>query len=198
MPKLCVWPGHCRLSLQAVRRQGHAARLMQQLECVLQGAGLQQLAVVLEPDVSGPAAACAVVMHLYVAACSVLPCFEAHHAPHRMLEPRLVPLLLHVPAATTSQWLGCSRHGDRSHSTLAMLPVTLYTMYAAQGNKEEVPGVPGAAAVEHWLLRAGFKLASAEQAMLWRRELPEYHRNLVAGCSLLVKPLGSSKAKRWF
>lgn len=58
--------------------------------------------------------------------------------------------------------------------------------------------MPGAAAVERWLLRAGFKLAAAEQAMLWRRELPEYHRNLVAGCSLLVKPLGSSKGKRWF
>uniref|UniRef100_A0A383VNH7 N-acetyltransferase domain-containing protein n=1 Tax=Tetradesmus obliquus TaxID=3088 RepID=A0A383VNH7_TETOB len=101
---------------QAVRRQGHAARLVQQLECVLQGARLQQLAVVLAPD----------------------------------------------------------------------------------GNKDEVPGVPGAAALERWLLRAGFKLAAAEQAMLWRRELPEYHRNLVAGCSLLVKPLGSSKGKRWF
>jgi hypothetical protein len=40
------------LLLQAVQRQGHASRLVQQLESVLQEAGLQQLAVVLEPDVS--------------------------------------------------------------------------------------------------------------------------------------------------
>jgi hypothetical protein len=52
--------------------------------------------------------------------------------------------------------------------------------------------------LERWLQRQGFKPAAAEQVMLWRRELPEYHKNLMAGCTLLVKPLSSSKSKRWF
>jgi hypothetical protein len=30
--------------------------------------------------------------------------------------------------------------------------------------------------------------------MLWRRELPEYHKGLVGGCSLLVKPLPKARA----
>jgi hypothetical protein len=67
-----------------------------------------------------------------------------------------------------------------------------------QGDKEVAPGAAGAAVVERWLQRQGFKPAAAEQAMLWRRELPEYHKNLIAGCTLLVKPLSSSKSKRWF
>jgi hypothetical protein len=67
-----------------------------------------------------------------------------------------------------------------------------------QGNKEELPGEAGAAVLGRWLLRSGFKAAAAEQSMLWRRELPEYHKNLIAGCTLLVKPLSSSKGKRWW
>lgn len=104
MPKLCVLPGHCRLFLQAVRRQGHAARLVQQLECVLQGARLQQLAVVLEPDVRRPAAACVLVRHLHVAAC-LCYLLQAHHAPQIVLEPRFLPLLLHILAATMAALL---------------------------------------------------------------------------------------------
>jgi hypothetical protein len=60
--------------LQAVQRQGHASRLLQQLESVLQEAGLQQLAVVLEPDVSMLAAACdeCVVLFSSCAGCCLM------------------------------------------------------------------------------------------------------------------------------
>jgi len=45
-------------------------------------------------------------------------------------------------------------------------------------------------AAQHWFSRRlGFRSASSEQQMLWRRELPEYHKGLIGGCSLLVKPL---------
>lgn len=48
---------------------------------------------------------------------------------------------------------------------------------------------------QHWFRRRlGFKSASSEAQMLWRRELPEYHKGLVGGCSLLVKPLPKAKA----
>jgi hypothetical protein len=48
--------------------------------------------------------------------------------------------------------------------------------------------LPHDAAVR-WFRARGFRPASSEQAMLWRRELPEYHKGLIGGCSLLVKPL---------
>lgn len=55
-----------------------------------------------------------------------------------------------------------------------------------------------ASAVERWLQRRlGYKPASSEQHMLWRRDLPEYHKNLTAGCTLLVKPL-TLKQKGWW
>jgi hypothetical protein len=42
--------------------------------------------------------------------------------------------------------------------------------------------------------RLGYKPVSSEQQMLWRREIPEYHKGLIGGCSLLVKPLPKPKA----
>lgn len=48
---------------------------------------------------------------------------------------------------------------------------------------------------QHWFKRRlGFRPATSEAQMLWRRELPEYHKGLVGGCSLLVKPLPKAKA----
>lgn len=50
-------------------------------------------------------------------------------------------------------------------------------------------------AVQHWFARKlSFREASSEQKMLWRRDLPEYHKGLVGGCRLLVKPLPQRKA----
>eukprot|EP00879_Flechtneria_rotunda_P033029 GHRR01036547.1.p1 GENE.GHRR01036547.1~~GHRR01036547.1.p1 ORF type:complete len:334 (+),score=122.03 GHRR01036547.1:218-1219(+) len=44
--------------------------------------------------------------------------------------------------------------------------------------------------IERWLQqRLGFKPPGSEQQMGWRNELPEYHKSLIAGCTLLVKPL---------
>eukprot|EP00775_Hariotina_reticulata_P010420 gene10420-10578_t len=51
---------------------------------------------------------------------------------------------------------------------------------------EPKEGEVGGPDVAHWLQRRmGYKEASSEQQMLWRRELPEYHKSLVAGCTLL-------------
>jgi hypothetical protein len=47
---------------------------------------------------------------------------------------------------------------------------------------------------QRWFRRLGFKSASSEAQMLWRRELPEYHKGLVGNCSLLAKPLPKPKA----
>jgi hypothetical protein len=48
---------------------------------------------------------------------------------------------------------------------------------------------------QHWFKRRlGFRPATSEAQMLWRRELPEYNKGLVGGCSLLVKPLPKAKA----
>lgn len=48
---------------------------------------------------------------------------------------------------------------------------------------------------QHWFGRKlRFRPASSEQQMLWRRELPEYHRGLVGGCKILLKPLPAGKA----
>ncbi|KAF8073082.1 hypothetical protein HT031_000743 [Scenedesmus sp. PABB004] len=58
------------------------------------------------------------------------------------------------------------------------------------------PGVVPAAELEGWARRLGFRPVSAEQAMLWRRELPEYHKSLTAGCALLAKPLAAPGARR--
>lgn len=48
---------------------------------------------------------------------------------------------------------------------------------------------------QHWFgRRLRFRPASSEQQMIWRRELPEYHRGLVGGCRILLKPLPPGKA----
>lgn len=35
----------------------------------------------------------------------------------------------------------------------------------------------------------GYKEVDPAQLVEWRRELPEYHKALLGGCTLLVKPL---------
>jgi hypothetical protein len=50
-------------------------------------------------------------------------------------------------------------------------------------------------AAQQWFKHhLGFRPASSEAQMLWRRELPEYHKGLIGGCCLLVKPLPKAKA----
>lgn len=49
-------------------------------------------------------------------------------------------------------------------------------------------------AAQQWFKkRLGFRPASSEQQMLWRRELPEYHKGLIGGCPLLLKPISKGK-----
>jgi hypothetical protein len=52
-------------------------------------------------------------------------------------------------------------------------------------------GEPGDQEVAEKMFRRklGFTDATPEQKMAWRKELPEYHKNLVGHCTLLVKPL---------
>lgn len=75
---------------------------------------------------------------------------------------------------------------------LPLLPRSLQAQDASASRS----GVPDAGSLERWLGRLGYRHAGAEQVMLWRRELPEYHKSLTAGCSLLVKPLLSSKKNK--
>jgi hypothetical protein len=43
-----------------------------------------------------------------------------------------------------------------------------------------------------------YKPVSSEQAMMWRLELPDYHKALVGTTTLLVKPLILPTKRGWF
>lgn len=73
--------------LQHLQRQGHATRLMHQLETVLMDAGLQQMAVIVDPGVSCPAVgnipwswhvACTGTCASYGSTAQLRPCMLMH------------------------------------------------------------------------------------------------------------------------
>jgi hypothetical protein len=53
------------------------------------------------------------------------------------------------------------------------------------------------AAARRLFFSQGYVPASAEQRMVWRTSLPEYHRNLVNGCDILVKHLPLPAKRPW-
>jgi hypothetical protein len=53
------------------------------------------------------------------------------------------------------------------------------------------------AAARRLFYSQGYAPASPAQRMAWRTALPEYHRNLVNGCDLLVKPLPLPAKRGW-
>lgn len=90
------------------------------------------------------------------------------------------PSLLRSPLLTTATLCCCCRAPNQADD---------------KPNAKRNPVLLSSESAQHWFRRRlGFKSASSEQQMVWRRDLSEYHKGLIGGCSLLVKAVPLSKA----